>query len=156
MEATLEVRVAVVGNVDSGKSTTLGVLTRGALDDGRGKARVGLFRHKHEVETGRTSSVGMEILGFSPDGQPILPSYHVGTAEAISGYDKVAFAPATARREKLGWDEISKRASRIVSFIDLAGHERYLKTSLFGLTSGAPDCVLVCLVMFDAPHVLFG
>ena len=70
-------RCAVVGNVDSGKSTTLGVLTRGkqdhyvtvfisdpqagALDDGRGRARVGLFRHKHEMETGRTSSVGMEV-----------------------------------------------------------------------------------------------
>ena len=27
-----EVRVAVVGNVDSGKSTTLGVLTRGMAD----------------------------------------------------------------------------------------------------------------------------
>jgi len=56
-----EVRCAVVGNVDSGKSTTLGVLSRGALDDGRGKARVGLFRHKHEIESGRTSSVGMEV-----------------------------------------------------------------------------------------------
>lgn len=143
VEDTIEVRVAVVGNVDSGKSTTLGVVTRGALDDGRGKARVGLFRHKHEIETGRTSSVGMEILGFSPDGRPIYPAYHVGTAEAVSGYDKTAFAPATARREKLGWDEISMQASRVVSFIDLAGHERYLKTSLFGLTSGAPDCVLL-------------
>jgi GTPase len=79
---TPEVRCAVVGNVDSGKSTTLGVLTRGisfliciseliylthkigALDDGRGRARVGLFRHKHEVETGRTSSVGMEVCAL--------------------------------------------------------------------------------------------
>lgn len=51
----------MVGNVDSGKSTTLGVLTRGALDDGRGRARVSLFRHKHEIESGRTSSVGMEV-----------------------------------------------------------------------------------------------
>ena len=33
----------------------------GALDDGRGRARVSLFRHKHEVESGRTSSVGMEV-----------------------------------------------------------------------------------------------
>ncbi|KAG8907440.1 hypothetical protein FRB99_004235 [Tulasnella sp. 403] len=143
VEATVEVRVAVVGNVDSGKSTTLGVLTRGALDDGRGKARVGLFRHKHEIETGRTSSVGMEILGFSADGLPIYPSYHIGTTEANTGFDTTAFAPATARREKLGWDEISVKSSRIVSFSDLAGHERYLKTSLFGLTSGAPDCILL-------------
>ncbi len=33
----------------------------GGLDDGRGRARVTLFRHKHEIETGRTSSVGMEV-----------------------------------------------------------------------------------------------
>ena len=58
-----EVRVAVVGNVDAGKSTLLGVLTHGALDDGRGTARLKLFRHKHEGDTGRTSSVGNDILG---------------------------------------------------------------------------------------------
>jgi GTPase len=42
VEEIMEVRVAVVGNVDAGKSTTLGVLTRGGLDDGRGK--VCIFR----------------------------------------------------------------------------------------------------------------
>lgn len=26
---------------------------------------------------------------------------------------------------------------------DLAGHERYLKTTLYGLTSGAPSCVML-------------
>src|SRR5690348_12032381 len=46
----------------------LGVLTKGALDDGRGKARVNLFKHKHELESGRTSSVGSEIMGFAEDG----------------------------------------------------------------------------------------
>ncbi|KAL4254993.1 TRAFAC class translation factor GTPase superfamily protein [Abortiporus biennis] len=128
---TPEVRCAVVGNVDSGKSTTLGVLTRGALDDGRGRARVSLFRHKHEIESGRTSSVGMEILGFGPDGQPILPtSSHSNDPEVI-------------KREKMSWEEISIQASKIVSFIDLAGHEKYLKTTLYGLTSGAPSCVIL-------------
>ncbi|TEB38306.1 GTP-binding protein 1 [Coprinellus micaceus] len=118
---TPEVRCAVVGNVDSGKSTTLGVLTRGMLDDGRGKARVGLFRHKHELETGRTSSVGMEILGFAPSGQPILPN----TSHTAD--------PDTIRREKLGWEEISLQAAKI----------KYLKTTLYGLTSGAPSCVIL-------------
>lgn len=37
----MEVRVAVVGNVDSGKSTLLGVLTHCVLDDGRGEASNG-------------------------------------------------------------------------------------------------------------------
>lgn len=26
---------------------------------------------------------------------------------------------------------------------DLAGHERYLKTTLYGLTSGSPSCVIL-------------
>ncbi|KAF8754179.1 Elongation factor Tu GTP binding domain [Rhizoctonia solani] len=141
VERTLEVRCAVVGNVDSGKSTTLGVLTRGGLDDGRGKARVALFRHKHEIETGRTSSVGMEastVIHFRNN-----PNFQLNTAEAQSGADKNAFAPATARREKLTWDQISESSAKIVSFIDLAGHERYLKTTLYGMTSHAPDCVML-------------
>lgn len=62
-------RVAVVGNVDAGKSTLLGVLTHGELDNGRGFARQKLFRHKHEMESGRTSSVGNDILGFDKEGQ---------------------------------------------------------------------------------------
>lgn len=49
----------------------LGVLVKGDLDDGRGKARVNLFRHKHEIETGRTSSVGMEIMGFDTKGEVV-------------------------------------------------------------------------------------
>lgn len=40
------------GNVDAGKSTLLGVLTHGELDNGRGLARQRLFRHKHEMESG--------------------------------------------------------------------------------------------------------
>lgn len=46
---------------------------RGALDDGRGRARVGLFRHKHEIETGRTSSVGMEVWGACAQRKPLTP-----------------------------------------------------------------------------------
>ena len=28
---------------------------------------------------------------------------------------------------------------QVVTFIDLAGHERYLKTTIFGMTGHAPD-----------------
>ncbi len=38
-DGPVDVRVAVVGNVDSGKSTLVGVLTSGCLDNGRGLAR---------------------------------------------------------------------------------------------------------------------
>jgi GTPase len=59
-----DVRVAVIGNVDSGKSTLVGVLTKSMLDDGRGLARSKVFNFTHEQVNGRTSSIGQEIMGF--------------------------------------------------------------------------------------------
>ncbi|GAA5874808.1 hypothetical protein JCM16303_002993 [Sporobolomyces ruberrimus] len=122
-EDLLETRVAVVGNVDAGKSSLLGVLTKSRLDDGRGRARISLFRHKHEIETGRTSSAGNEILGFTPDGQVIVPDEH--------------------GKQQANWEAIAAKAGKVVSFTDLAGHERYLKTTLAGLTGSGADFVLL-------------
>ncbi|EDV93967.1 GH25222 [Drosophila grimshawi] len=113
----MEIRVAVVGNVDAGKSTLLGVLTHGELDNGRGHARQRLFRHKHEIESGRTSSVGNDILGFDGVGNVVNKPDH--------GH--------------LDWVKICEKSAKVITFIDLAGHERYLKTTVFGMTGHAPD-----------------
>lgn len=132
VEDVIETRIAVVGNVDAGKSTTLGVLVKGGLDDGRGKARVNLFRHKHEIESGRTSSVGMEIIGFDACGKII--------ASDVPG-------------RKLSWEEIGKRSAKVISFSDLAGHEKYLHTTVFGMLSSSPN---YCLLMVAANNGLIG
>ncbi|KAF2363867.1 Transcription factor GTP-binding domain [Trinorchestia longiramus] len=117
----MEVRVAVVGNVDAGKSTLLGVLTHGELDNGRGHARMKLFRHKHEMESGRTSSVGNDILGFDSTGKVVNKPDH--------GH--------------LDWVKICRDSSKVITFIDLAGHERYLKTTVFGMTGHLPDFTML-------------
>jgi GTP-binding protein 1 len=65
----------------------------------------------------------MEILGYSSTSTPILTS-------KVSG-------------RKLTWEEISERSSKVISFIDLAGHERYLRTTVFGLTGCAPDYIML-------------
>lgn len=131
VEGMAEIRVAVVGNVDAGKSTMLGVLVKGNLDDGRGKARINLFRHKHELESGRTSSVGMEIMGFDSHGEIV----------------------STAHGRKMSWEEIGKRSAKVISFSDLAGHERYLRTTVFGMLSSSPN---YCLLMVAANNGLIG
>ncbi|KAL9101379.1 MAG: hypothetical protein Q9163_003360 [Psora crenata] len=155
-EDVIETRIAVVGNgmsrapppkptgiersltigleVDAGKSTMLGVLVKGGLDDGRGKVRVNLFRHKHEMESGRTSSVGMEIMGFDTRGEIVRSK--------VPG-------------RKLSWEEIGKEAhqAKVISFTDLAGHERYLRTTVFGLLSSSPN---YCLLMVAANNGLIG
>ncbi|XP_023686830.1 GTP-binding protein 2-like isoform X2 [Paramormyrops kingsleyae] len=115
----LDLRVAVLGNVDAGKSTLLGVLTQGELDNGRGRARLNLFRHLHEIQTGRTSSISFEILGFNSKGEVVNYS---GSRTA---------------------EEICESSSKMITFIDLAGHHKYLKTTIFGLTSYCPDFAMV-------------
>ncbi|KAL6708587.1 hypothetical protein ACN47E_002568 [Coniothyrium glycines] len=132
VDDVIETRIAVVGNVDAGKSTMLGVLVKGGLDDGRGKARVNLFRHKHEIESGRTSSVGMEIMGFDSKSEVVVSN--------VAG-------------RKLTWEEIGRRSAKVISFTDLAGHERYLRTTVFGLLSSEPN---YCLLMVAANNGLVG
>jgi len=95
----IEIRLAIVGNVDSGKSSLISVLSNNVLDDGRGYARSLIMKHQHEKETGRTSSIN-----------------HV--------YLKI--------------DE-----KKYITLIDLAGHEKYLKTTMRGLVSGLIDYALI-------------
>ncbi len=69
-----DTRIAMIGNVDSGKSTLIGVLTNAALDDGRGAARGLVLKHRHEQENGRTSAVTVEIMGYK--GKHLMQYYH--------------------------------------------------------------------------------
>lgn len=40
-------------------------------------------------------------------------------------------------------EEICESSSKMITFIDLAGHHKYLHTTIFGLTSYCPDCALL-------------
>ena len=64
-----DLRVAFCGLGGAGKSTLVGVLTQGALDDGSGSVRSTLCNHKHEVVTGCTSSVANHVMGFDAVGR---------------------------------------------------------------------------------------
>lgn len=142
-ESVIERRVAVVGNVDAGKSTLLGVLGGGRLDDGRGGARVRLFRHKHERDSGRTSSVGGEVLGFDAAGEV------VGAGGSITG----GSGPPSRLRPAATMAAVAGQAAKMVAFVDLAGHERYLRTTVFGLLGTSPDH---CLLVVAANNGLVG
>jgi len=41
----------------------------------------------------------------------------------------------------------------VVTFIDLAGHEKYLKTTIFGMTGHAPD---FCMLMVGSNAGVIG
>lgn len=122
---TRNIRVAVVGNVDAGKSTLIGTLTTSSLDDGRGRSRTSIMKHRHEIESGRTSTSTTHLMGFRHTGEP------------IAGKDTVR---ANKRKSE---DEVARESYRIISLLDLAGHEKYLKTTIHGVSSGMCDYSMI-------------
>ena len=54
---------------------------------------------------------------------------------------------------KLPWEEIGRRSAKVITFTDLAGHEKYLRTTVFGLLSSSPN---YCLLMVAANNGLIG
>ncbi|XP_034839011.1 GTP-binding protein 2-like [Maniola hyperantus] len=122
-QQSVELRVAVMGANEAGKSTLIGVLTQGELDNGRGSARLNMFRHLHEVKSGRTSSLSHEILGFDAQGNVV----NYGCSELM-----------TAER-------IGERSAKLVSFLDLAGHSKYQRTTLHGLTGYSPHYAMLVI-----------
>lgn len=132
IEASLhDVKVATIGNVDAGKSTLVGVLTKATLDDGRGKARALVFNSGasgHEAQNGRTSCVATEIMGWRSSGEQVVA-------------ERSGVASVAARTQ--AWQQIATTSDKVVTFIDLCGHEGYLKTTIFGLIGLCPDYALI-------------
>lgn len=114
-----EIRISVMGSADAGKSSLIGVLTQGELDNGRGKARLQVFRHFHEIKSGRTSCVSHEILGFDDFGNIINYKYN----------------------EMMTAEKIGERSTKLISLMDLAGHRRYMKTTIQAVSGYAPHFI---------------
>ena len=100
MEYKVPLRVAIGGDVDSGKSSLLGILKTGKLDDGRGSARKNIFNYPHEEKTGQTSSISQRSIKIN---------------------------------------------DKKIIFFDLAGHEKYFRTTLYGISSSYPHVMLVMI-----------
>ena len=62
-----KIKIAVCGPVDAGKSSLIGVLTSRKLDDGRGSARSKVLKHKHELDSGRTSNITFNNLIYETE-----------------------------------------------------------------------------------------
>ncbi len=112
-------------NVDSGKSTMLGCLITGQLDDGQGRTREFVFNHPHESATGRTSSIATKILGFDAHGN-------------VTNYSNPELPPRMPH-------EILEHSAKLIRFVDLAGHEKYLKTTIYGITGNFCDYMAVVI-----------
>lgn len=131
---TQQLRVSLTGATLSGKSSLLGSLSTSTLDNGRGKSRLSLLKHRHEILSGMTSSVTQELIGYRDvvDQQGARPC-----AQVISyGAGNVS-----------SWVDIHASAEngRLVFLSDSAGHPRFRRTTVRGLVGWDPHWTLLCV-----------
>ncbi len=127
-----EISIVVCGPVDAGKSSLVGVLTTGELDDGRGKARKSVFHHNHELESGRTSSISQNVIKYQ---------VNENNVQLINTKSHRKYEPRVVSTI----NNINANKDKVVSLIDLAGHEKYLKTTVHGITGMFPDRGIVVI-----------
>ncbi|KAJ5513494.1 hypothetical protein N7463_003046 [Penicillium fimorum] len=124
---TEQIRISLAGPSTAGKSSLLGTLTSSTLDNGRGKSRLSLLKHRHEISSGITSSVAQELIGYTDKVPPTVINYASGNVA--------------------GWDDIhaASKGGRLAFVSDLPGSVRYLKSTLRGLVGWAPHYVMLCI-----------
>ena len=129
-----QLRVSLTGCTTSGKSSLLGTLSTSTLDNGRGKSRLSLLKHRHEIVSGVTSSLAQELIGY----HDLSPQAPLPGRTQIVNY---------ATPNVSSWGDIHNltQPGRLVFVTDSAGHPRYRRTALRGVVSWAPDWTLCCI-----------
>lgn len=129
-----QLRVTLTGPTDGGKSTLLGTLSTGIFDNGSGRSRTFLLRHRHELTSGMTTSLSHMLIGYKNNGTEENLIYSFSDRNIDS------------------WEAIhdSSRDGRLVFISDSAGHLRFRRTILRGLVGWAPHWTLLCLTANDS------
>ncbi|ETI28012.1 hypothetical protein G647_00461 [Cladophialophora carrionii CBS 160.54] len=129
--STEQIRVTLVGATAAGKSTLLGTLSTSTLDNGRGRSRLSLLKHRHEIASGITSSVAHELVGYIHD-RNTTNSVNYASGNVSS------------------WVDIHNVADRLVFLSDSPGLPRFAKSALRSLMSWRPAWTILCIA---ADHV---
>lgn len=138
-ESTIEqLRLSLVGPSASGKSSLLGTLTSSLLDNGRGKSRLNLLKHRHEISSGITSSVAQDIVGYSASVRK--------SSLADASFEASVVNYATG--DVTSWNDIHGLVSeggRLVFVSDSPGLSRFSKSIIRTLVSWDPNWVVLCI-----------
>ncbi|KAH6637557.1 hypothetical protein C7974DRAFT_389735 [Boeremia exigua] len=131
-----QLRVSLIGATMSGKSSLLGTLSTATLDNGRGKSRLSLLKHRHEIASGMTSSVTQELIGYrdvaEPGGEVSTQVISYGSGDVDAWVDIHAAVEAA-------------QEGRLVVLSDSAGHPRFRRTTVRGIIGWQPHWTLVCV-----------
>lgn len=121
--------VGVAGHVDHGKSTLVGTLTTGNLDNGSGRTRIFLDLQKHEIERGLSADLSFAIYGFCND-------------------EAMRIKNPLNKKDKA---KLVEDCDKLICFVDTVGHEPWLRTTIRGIVGQKLDYGLVTIAADQGP-----
>ena len=131
-----QLRVSLTGMSTAGKSSLLGTLTTSTLDNGRGKSRLSLLKHRHEIASGITSSVAQELIGYPQ---------RVSSVLNFADPQQPAYVINYASNNVSSWNDIHGLASRLVFLSDSPGLPRFSKSTIRTLVAWNPHWTVLCV-----------
>jgi len=126
---TISLRIACIGNVDGGKSTTIGHLASNKNDDGNGSCRGIIMKHPHEISSGRTSYCNTTLIGFDENGDRVFPEIY--------------------KNNSATWKHIYENSVKTISLYDTPGHEIYFGNTIRWFSGYKPNYALLCVSSLD-------
>ncbi|PVV04713.1 hypothetical protein BB560_000777 [Smittium megazygosporum] len=160
-----EIRLAMLGEHKSGKSTLLGCLAHNIQDDSKGRARLTVLQHRHELNSGTSSSISMHRIklstryGLSSGSENANDSDLLTSKLSDSALDSQKFDPDSVKskkpqieddfgsvfsfsKENPSFNELSI-GSKYITFVDTCGHQKFHKVTTRGLFSRTLDYLML-------------
>ncbi|OMJ24658.1 GTP-binding protein 2 [Smittium culicis] len=132
-----DIRFVLLGEHKVGKSTLLGCLAHKVKDNGRGRARLGILRHRHELISGTSSSISQEVIKIAEN--PKLNDIDT------SDFDFLPSPKEELDIEKSISSDPGNKVLKHVAFVDTCGHIKHLKTTIRGTLGKSPDYIMIVL-----------
>ena len=124
-----ELTITILGNANSGKSSLVGILANPIFS---------------QVADTILTSFGAELK----DTPEVVPSEILDDGNGKSRNPVLQFIheQKTGRTSSISYNYlVLNKGYKVLSFVDLAGHEAYLKTTIRGVTSSYPDFGFICI-----------
>jgi elongation factor 1-alpha len=127
VKASEHLLIGTAGHVDHGKSTLVGALVTGTMDDGAGRTRIYLDVLPHEIARGLSADLSYAVYG-------------------IKGSDVIHLKNPLNKRESAN---VVAESDKIISFVDTVGHEPWLRTTIRGIVGQKLDYGLLVIAADD-------